>query len=241
MKLLNGIVFLWHSFRRLKHLPIQTCSLTFVVYAAMQEVQEVKEVLKVLHNISVHRYTPTQMEKSSRPLWSSVSHSRTHAAKACTVCHCIRQRNKVSFCVCLSFHSESKEPKRDHKNWSKKKQKTTRNLSALFLVLFCASKEDILILMYERQQGVVPGRLHIPRYHFTYAWEHSNVSYWACKVDVMLSASATHLLKLPVSSHTYSQIHMHTQNILWSDIYLKYGLGHYHFQHYERITEKCEA
>lgn len=137
MKLVNGIVFLWHSFRRLKphcpwhhmrHLPIQTRNLTFIAYAAMQGVQEVKEVLKVLHNISMHRYTPTQMEKSSRPSWSSVSHSRIlqHAAKAYTVCHCIGQRNKFSFCVCLSFHSESKEPKRDHKNWSKKTQKTNK-------------------------------------------------------------------------------------------------------------------
>lgn len=64
--------------------------------------------------------------------------------------------------------------------------------------------------MQARQQGVVPVRRHIPRYHFAsgqYAREHSNVSRRACKVDVTLSAPATHLLKVPISSHTCPNSH----------------------------------
>lgn len=56
----------------------------------------------------------------------------------------------------------------------------TRYVGAPVLLLFPVSKEDVAMLMQERQQGVVPGRLRIPCYHFTsgqYAWEHSNVAY----------------------------------------------------------------
>ena len=102
--------------------------------------------------------------------------------------------------------------------------KTTDNvpLCAPVLLFFPVSKEDVWILMWGRQQGVVPGRLRIPRYHFTsgqYAWEHSNVSYWACKVDVMLSAHTTHLLKVPISSHTHTHEYARTHNI-------SYGVSH---------------
>lgn len=61
------------------------------------------------------------------------------------------------------------------------------------------------IVMQARQWGVVAARRHIPRYRFTsgqYARQRSNVSRRACKVDVTLSAPATHLLKVPISSHT---------------------------------------
>lgn len=67
------------------------------------------------------------------------------------------------------------------------------------------------VLMQARQRGVVPVRRHILRYHFTsgqYAREHSNVSRRACKVDVTLPAPATHLLKVPISSHTCLRMHM---------------------------------
>lgn len=88
------------------------------------------------------------------------------------------------------------------------------------MVLFC-------FLMQARQRGVVPARRRIPRYHFTsgqYAREHSNVSRRACKVDVTLPAPATHLLKVPISSHTCLQTH----TLEWH-IYVECELPHYHF------------
>lgn len=66
--------------------------------------------------------------------------------------------------------------------------------------------------MCERRWGVVPVRHRIPLCCFTsgqYAWEHSNVSYWACKIDVMLSACHTSA-QLPISPCTLTHQHMHT-------------------------------
>lgn len=80
-------------------------------------------------------------------------------------------------------------------------------------------------LMQARQQGVVPVRRHIPRYHFTsgqYARQHSNVSRRGCKVDVMLPAPAPHVLKVSISSHSCLQ----TQTPEWH-IYVEYELPHY--------------
>lgn len=85
------------------------------------------------------------------------------------------------------------------------KETSDRCLGCISVAVSPVGKEGILILTLERQKGVVPAHLRIPRYHFTsgeYAWEHSNVSYWACKIDVMLSAQTTHLLKLPICPNT---------------------------------------
>lgn len=137
--------------------------------------------------------------------------------------------SKNLFCAVFSYSCvQSKEP--EHENWNVLSKSRFIFPPSIWKTLWCGSRKDIT-------GELVPASLHIPRYHFTsgqYARVHSNVSYWACKVDVMLSPRTARLLKLPISPHTHTHEHMRPFR-MERLIYLKYGLWHYHTHHYDQL------